>query len=231
MPRRELELDLMPLYRHMSKTASNNKIPLKQALASTRFAQVGLNLFRDTSDTSIWRLEKGDDDVEYIVRAEEEEQMLVESSDDQEWAATSDSTKETVTLSHCGIPICKFAGKDCGFGRDSVEGFQKYLISKVRDPAFIRSLYAISTGKCPGCGENPVSIGVTSIRCGTIGCTYAAKSYRLLIGDSVIFTQGPEKGSQGEIRAVSDDQSYAEVRLRNGQVKWVNVDRLHVPYE
>lgn len=170
MPEREIELDLTPLHEYMIKKASSGRIPLKVALSSRRFAQLGLNMFRDTSDTSIWRLEKGEDGAEYIVRAEDREEMIVESSEDNEWAATSDSTKETVTLSHKGIPISKFAGRDYGFDRNSVASFQKYLIKKVQDPAFIRSLYAINTGKCPGCGKKPVSISLTSIKCGTPGC-------------------------------------------------------------
>lgn len=170
MPRRELELDLTPLHDHLIKKASSGRIPLITALASKRFAQVGLNMFRDQSDTSIWRLEKGEDGSEYIVRAADDEELVVESSEDNEWAATSDSTKETVTLSHKGMPITKFASKDFGFDKDSVEGFQRYLMAKVTDPAFIRSLYAINTGKCPGCGEKPVSIGLTTISCGTPGC-------------------------------------------------------------
>lgn len=172
MPRRELELDLAPLHDHLVKTASSGRIPLKVALASQRFAQVGLNLFRDTSDTSIWRLEKGEDGSEYIIRAADEEERLVESEDSQ-WAATSDSTKETVTLSHKGMPITKFAGKDHGFDEDSIDTFRRYLLAKVRDPAFVRSLYAVNTGRCPGCGEKPVHVGLSSIACGTAGCEYS----------------------------------------------------------
>lgn len=170
MPKRKLELDLTPLQDYVVKKASGNRIPLKVALSSCRFAQVGLNLFRDTSDTSVWKVEKGDDGSEYIIRAEDQDELVVESSDDNEWAATSDSTKETITLSHKGMPICKFAGQDYGFDRNSVQSFQRYLMSKVKDPAFIRSLIAVNTGKCPGCGEKPISVGLTKIDCGTPGC-------------------------------------------------------------
>lgn len=166
MPKKDLELDLTPLYKTLQKTASKEKIFLKEALNSSRFAQVGIGVFRD-SDSNIWKLEQGDDGAEYIIRAEDEEQS-VEGNED--WAATPDATKKTVTLSYKGIPLCKFASKDYGFDESSAKSFAEFLLSKTSDARYVKSFYAISTGKCPDCGQEPLHVGASVIICSTPGC-------------------------------------------------------------
>lgn len=140
MPRKEVELDFASLRDSLIKTASRNRILLKEALSNPRFAQVGVNLFRDTTDSCLWRVQEGEDGS-YIIRAEPEEGMVAESSDDQ-WSAHTDSTKETVTLSYCGMPICKFAGREFGFDRTTADTFRKFILQKVQDAEFVRKLHA-----------------------------------------------------------------------------------------
>jgi len=168
MPRRELELDLNQLGQFMKREASKGKILLKEALANPRFAQIGVNLFRDTIDSCIWQLQKGEDGNDYIIRAEPETGLTAESQKD--WAANTDSTRESITLSFRGMPICKFAGKVYGFDRSTVELFRKYVMEKTQDVNFVRALIANATGKCPDCGGCPVYIGKDAILCNTPGC-------------------------------------------------------------
>ena len=170
MPRKETELDLNLLHKTMVKTASAGKILLKEALVGSRFAQVGANLFRDTVDNCIWKLEKGEDGGEYIVRAEPSGGMVANSSNEQVWTARADSTKEMVTLSFQGIPLCKFASNECGFDKDTVGSFERFLLTKVQDPQFVRSVYALATDKCPGCGNKPVYVGLDVVFCNTPDC-------------------------------------------------------------
>jgi len=146
MPRKDLELDLASLQKFITKTASKNRIMLKEALADPRFAQIGVNLFRDTTDNCFWQVHEGDDGA-YIIRAEPDEGMVAESADDQDWSAHADSTKETITLSHRGMPICRFAGKDFGFDKNTAETFRKFILEKVQDTEFVKKLYAWITGK------------------------------------------------------------------------------------
>lgn len=167
MPRKDIELDLAPLYKMMTKTASKEKVLLKEALNSARFAQVGIGVFRD-SDSHIWKLEQGEDGTEYIIRAEDEEQLSAESNSD--WAATPDATKKVVTLSYKGMPLCKFASKDYGFDESSASNFADFLLSKTSDARYVKSFYAISTGKCPDCGQKPLHVGASTIVCATPGC-------------------------------------------------------------
>ena len=168
MPKKELELDLTPLMKLASK--ASNKILLKEALASDRFAQVGLNMFRDQTTNCFWRLEHGDDGQEYIVRGGPESSTVV-GSESNEWAATSDSNKESITLSYRKMPICKFAAAEFGFDNNSTEDFQKYLLERVIEATFVRSLYAYATGLCPGCGAKPLSVELNKVVCPTPGCS------------------------------------------------------------
>ena len=168
MPKKDLELDLVPLYKVMTKTASKDRVLLREALNSSRFAQVGIDKFRD-SDSTIWQLQKGEDGDDYIIRAEPDEQRVAES-ENEDWAANTDSTKKSVTLSYKGMPICKFASKDYGFDGDSADDFGKYLLTKTKDPRYVKSFYAISTGQCPGCGEKPLHVGIKTVVCATPGC-------------------------------------------------------------
>jgi hypothetical protein len=168
MPKKDLELDLTPLMKIASK--ASNKILLKEALASNQFAQIGLNMFRDQTTNCFWKLEHGDDGQDYIVRGGPETNIVVES-ENNDWAATSDSNKENITLSYRKMPICKFAAVDFGLTNDSIEDFQKYLLERVKEAAFVRSLYAYTTGRCPGCGSKPLHIGLNEVTCSTPGCT------------------------------------------------------------
>jgi len=195
MPRKEIELDLRPLGNLINKNASKGKIPLKEALASSRFAQVGINLFRDNVDSCIWKLEKSSDGVDYIIRAEPAEALTIESSNGKDWIATTDSTKEMITLSFCGMPIMKFAGKDYDFNRDTAEGFKRYLLSKTQDTQFIKSLVALATDKCPGCGGKPVYIGLDGVLCNTPGCIQhkIAQSTRKTYAQGFTTSKGQEE--------------------------------------
>jgi len=168
MPRKELELDLSHLNGSLKKEALKGKIPLKEALASIRFAKVGLNLFRDTVDCCIWKIQKGEDGLDYIARTDSEG-LAVESSN-SEWAANADSSKENVTLSFRGMPLCKFAGKNYGFNKDTVANFQSYLLKKTHNTQFVKSLIALATEKCSDCGGKPVYVGLNTVICNTPGC-------------------------------------------------------------
>ena len=171
MPRRAIDLDLGPLADFAGE--EQGKLPLKRALASGKFAQVGINLFRHQENNTIWQVEAGEDETNYIVRAEpeEEQNMVVESSDDEEWTATSDSEKDSVTLAYRGTPMCRFASKECGFNADSVENFQKYLIAQTKEAAFVQAVYAHATGQCPLCKSEVVSVKLKSVACSNSDCT------------------------------------------------------------
>lgn len=169
MPKKDIELDLAPLYKHMVKTASVERVLLKEAVNSSRFSQVGIGMFRD-SDNGIWTLESGEDGNEYIIRAKDDEQITVESEEEQDWAANTDSTKKAITLSYKGMPICKFAATEYGFNEESAEEFADFLLSKTTDAGYVKSFIAKGTGRCPDCGQKPLHIGVKSIVCGTVGC-------------------------------------------------------------
>jgi len=185
MPRRELELDLSQLNRFMKKEASKGKILLKEALANPRFAQVGVNLFRDTIDSCIWQLQKGEDGNDYIIRAEPETGLTAESQSD--WAANADSTKQSITLSFRGMPICKFASKVYGFDKSTIDLFREYILEKTQNVNFVRALVANATGKCPDCGGRPVYVGKDIIMCNTPGCIpqqiTAQKAYKTRLTD------------------------------------------------
>ena len=148
MPRREIELDLSPLGDLVDEVAG--KIPFKKALASNKFAQVGLNLFRHTENDTIWQLAEEDDGA-YIVRAEPEQKNdnhLVESSEDGQWTAVSDANGEGVTVSFRKQPLCRFATRELGLTTEAeVKQFQQYLIAQTRNPEFVESLYEHAKGE------------------------------------------------------------------------------------
>jgi hypothetical protein len=156
MPQRDMELDLTFLGTMMTRHASRNKIALKEALSNPRFAQVGINLFRDQVDNCIWAIQKGEDGSDYIIRSE------VETNP---WTTHTDVTAETLTVAFHGVPIYKFAGQDFGFNKGSIVDFKQYIMKKVEEPSFVKSLYAFITNKCPNCGRQPESIGLNEIRC------------------------------------------------------------------
>jgi hypothetical protein len=198
MPRKDLELDLGHLQGSLKKEALKGKIPLKEVAGSARFAAIGPNLFRDVVDNCIWKIQKGEDGLDYIARTETEG-LAVESSN--EWAANADSSKESVTLSFRGMPLCKFAGKDYGFDKNTIAVFQNYLLNKTQDARFVKSVIALATDKCPNCGGKPVYIGLNDVLCNTPGCLVhqvkAQKSYKTRIDDIHELPIAP-KGVEGK---------------------------------
>jgi len=184
MPRKDLELDLGHLRGSLKKEASKGKIPLKEAMASIRFANIGPNLFRDVVDNCIWKIQKGEDGLDYIARTDSEG-LAVESSNKSEWAANADASRESVTLSFRSMPLCKFAGKDYGFDKKTIAVFQNYLLNKTHDTRFVKSMLAFATDKCPECGSKPVYVGLDTVLCNTPGChqVKAQKSYKTRTDD------------------------------------------------
>lgn len=146
MPRRpDIELDLTPL-NSLVKKASASKIVAKTALSTGKFAAIGFGLFRDNED-SIWKLEAGDDGVEYIVKAEEtsdsNKDKVVEACGD--WCAICDETKENVTLSHRGAPVYKFASQDFGFEPKEAKDFAKYIVNRTKEAEFVEKIKRLSS--------------------------------------------------------------------------------------
>lgn len=166
MPKRELELDLNPLIKYASKNI--DKLLLKEALNSNKFAQVGINIFRDQAN-SIWQIQKGEDGQDYIVRGGVDESKISEASN--EWEAITDSAKANITLSFRKMPICKFAATEFGLtSEDLIEDFRQYLLENVKEASFVHSLYAYATGKCPTCGTKPQHIELNKVVCSTPSC-------------------------------------------------------------
>lgn len=169
MPRNDkIDVDLSVLADFSNEQVG--KIPLKRAIASGKFAQVGINLFRNQENNTIWQLQSSDEG-EFIIRAEPvEEQHTVESSKDGEWTAIADSSKQNVTLSHHNIPLCRFASSEFGFDAESIEDFQKYLVEQVGSQSFRDAIEAYSTGQCPLCHEAVVSVGINRVVCANKSC-------------------------------------------------------------
>lgn len=154
MPRREIELDLTPLGNLVEEEVG--KIPFKKALASNKFAQVGLNLFRHTENDTIWQVAEEDGGT-FIVRREQEQKddnHLVESSEDGQWAAISDAENNSITVSFRRQPLCRFASKELGLETtEEVRQFQRFLMSQISNPEFVTRLYAYARGEA-GQGES-----------------------------------------------------------------------------
>jgi len=173
MPRNDkIDVDLSVLADYSDE--QTGKIPLKRAMASGKFAQVGINLFRHQENNTIWQLQAGDDG-EFIIRAEPvEEQHTVESSQDGEWTAICDSSKQNITLSHHKLPLCRFASKDFGFDAETAEQFQKYLIEQLESEGFRDSVQAYATGACPCCHAEVHEVGLQKVSCTNAKCKYGS---------------------------------------------------------
>lgn len=179
MPKQQdIDLDLSVLVDFADE--KSGRLPLKRALASNKFAQVGINLFRNQENNTIWQLETGDDGLDYIIKADttNDGNMVVESSEDGNWTAIADSTKRNITVSHNGVPLCRFSASDYNFDEESVHDFQRYLMREVADEEFGDSLKAHSTGKCPLCNTAVVDVGFRKIGCVNLSCKYAQRAYK-----------------------------------------------------
>ncbi len=113
MPRREPEeLDLQILYdatigkEKIKKVASIERIVL--ADNTDRFTKVGFDLFRDNESDCIWKVEKGDDAIDYLIRTELVAETAVVASTSSHWTTTADLEGENLTLAYKGTPIKRF---------------------------------------------------------------------------------------------------------------------------
>lgn len=123
------------------------RIPLKQAMLSGRFAELGVgDLFRD-SDNSVWKVEAGEDGQEYIVRTDMRDGNIVESSDNQEWCVASDGDQTTLTLLYKDVPMQKFEASQCGFDKNTIVQFARFLLKKATNKQFVRKVVASQSGQ------------------------------------------------------------------------------------
>ena len=141
MPRREPEeLDLQILYdatigkQKIIKTASLKRVVLADNI--DRFTKVGFDLFRDNDSDCIWKVEQGDDGIEYLARTD----LLAEpvtAGVSSHWTATADTEKKNLTLAYKGTPIKRFEvieGKTVG-------QCTKVLLNKVAsDSSFVETI-------------------------------------------------------------------------------------------
>jgi len=116
---------------------NKRKMLLKQALMSGKFAKVTTGIFRDNQST-IWKVEVGEDGLEYIVRTDLQEGNVVEASGD--WEVVSDREQTSVTAFYKNIPIQKFEAQVYDFDRHSIRSFEKVLLRKLSDKKFVQKI-------------------------------------------------------------------------------------------
>lgn len=108
----------------------------------SRFTKVAFDMFRENDTDMIWKIEQGEDGVEYIVRTAMRDPETTQSKV-RDWVAVVDSKKENVVLAYKGSPIQSFSKKLYHFDDETVGLFKHFLVEKTANKSFVNILIRI----------------------------------------------------------------------------------------
>lgn len=101
----------------------SERMELATAQKSGKFVRADVGMFRNKDDHSIWKLEKDDTGIDFIVRSDE-----FDVPQRSEWTATANREGSSVTLAYKKYPICCFASSEFKF--KDADDFAKFLVEK-----------------------------------------------------------------------------------------------------
>jgi hypothetical protein len=112
-----------------------------------KITKVAFDVWKTNEDNAFWKVEKGEDGEEYLVRIKGLEDQ---DTDDTQpittptgWTAEADGAGKNITLSYLGIPLCKFASERFGFDSTNAEDFKNFVVTKTTDSDFVDRLLTI----------------------------------------------------------------------------------------
>lgn len=119
--------------------AAPTRLLISEAEASGRFVKADLGAFRNREDGSIWKLDTGDDGLQYIVKTESDDTISQAG-----WTAAPNRTGDTITLSYLNVPVRKFTTSEFGFNPDNAALFASVIIAKATEeqPKFVKNILA-----------------------------------------------------------------------------------------
>lgn len=95
-----------------------------------QFASIGVDLFRNEIDSSIWRIEQGEDGIDYVVRTNIVDE-LVQQGSNSNWKTVADRSNSGITLFYKDLPVKRFAGDVYKFNNNTINVFSKHLVDKM----------------------------------------------------------------------------------------------------
>jgi hypothetical protein len=132
----ELDYDQLIEFLKNKEVKSNNKLAVSDV--AQRMHKVAFDVYSVENDPtdSLWRLESNaDDGKDYLVRMDGE--GTAAETKTAGWAAISNETCTSITLSYNNVPVQRMSGKIFGFSKEDAGLFKKALLEKVsKDEAF-----------------------------------------------------------------------------------------------
>lgn len=95
-----------------------------------QFASIGVDLFRNEADSSIWRVEQGEDGIDYVVRTNIADE-LTQIGSSSDWKTIANRDSSSVTLFYKNTPVKKFDKDTYGFNKETIGNFNKFLVAKI----------------------------------------------------------------------------------------------------